>query len=156
MDPWHLDHINPRYHFISRQCIKEVREKQNILTNLTSGIKIYPRSPTCVFPLISYNLSVQFSSLAQLCEALCDSKDCRKPALPVHHYFLAPTQTRVHRVSNAIQPSHPLSSLSPHTFNHSQSHGLFNWVSSSHQVAKVVEFQLQHQSFQWMFRTEFL
>ena len=65
-------------------------------------------------------------------------------------------QTHVHWVTDAIQPSHPLSSPSPLTFNPSQHQGLFKWVSSSHQVAKVLEFQLQHQSFQWTFRTDFL
>ena len=67
-----------------------------------------------------------------------------------------PTQTHVHWVSDAIQPSHPLSSPSPPTFNLSQYQGLFQWVSSSHQVAKVLEFQLQHQSFQWTPRTRLL
>ena len=62
----------------------------------------------------------------------------------------------VHRVSDAIQPSHLLLSPSPAAFNLSQNQGLFQWVSSSHQVAKVLEFQLQHQSFQWKFRTDFL
>ena len=66
------------------------------------------------------------------------------------------TQTHVHWVGDAIQPSHPLSSPSPPAFNLSQHQGLFKWVSSSHQVAKVLEFQLQHQSFQWIFRTNFL
>ena len=67
-----------------------------------------------------------------------------------------PTQTPVHRVSDAIQPFHPLSSPSPPAFNLSQHQGLFKWVSSSHQVAKVLKFQFQHQSFQWIFRTDFL
>ena len=62
----------------------------------------------------------------------------------------------VHWVSNAIQSSHPLSSPSPPTFSHSQHQALFKWVSSSHEVAKVLEFQLQHQSFQWIFRTDLL
>ena len=66
------------------------------------------------------------------------------------------TQTHAHRVSDAIQPSHLLSSLSPPTFNLSQHQGLFQWVSSSHQVAEILEFQLQNQSFQWIFRTDFL
>ena len=75
--------------------------------------------------------------------------------LPVHHQFPELTQTHVRRVGDAIQPSHPL--LSPSSaFNLSQHQGLFQWVSSSHQVAKVLEFQLQHQSFQWIFRTDFL
>ena len=67
----------------------------------------------------------------------------------------SPTQTHIHRVSDAIQPSHPLSSPSPPAFNLSEHQGLFKWVSS-HQVAKVLEFLLQHQSFQWIFRTDFL
>ena len=74
------------------------------------------------------------------------------PGLPVHHQLLKFTQTHVHRVSDAIQPSHLLSSPSFPAFNLSQHQGLFQWISSSHQVAKVLEFQLQHQSFQWIFR----
>ena len=71
--------------------------------------------------------------------------------LPIHHQLPELTQIHVHRVGDAIQPSHPLSSPSPPTFNLSQHQGLFQWVSSSHQVAK---FQLQHQSFQWIFTTD--
>ena len=77
--------------------------------------------------------------------------DCSMPGLPVHHQLLEFTQTRVCWVGDAIQPSHPLSSPSPPTFNLSQHQGLFKWVSSLHQVAKVLEFHLQHQSFQWIF-----
>ena len=76
------------------------------------------------------------------------------PGFPVHPQLLKLAQTHVYWIGNAIQPSHPLSSPSP-TFNLSQHQGLFQWVSSSHQVAKVLEFQLQHQSFQWIFRTDF-
>ena len=82
--------------------------------------------------------------------------DCSTPGFPVHHQLPEFAQTHVHRVSDAIQPSHPLSSPSPPTFNLSQHQGLFQWVSSSHQMAKVLEFQLQHQSFQWIFKTDFL
>ena len=82
--------------------------------------------------------------------------NCSTPGLPVHHQLTEPTQTHVHWVGDAIHPSHPLSSPSPPTFNLSHHQSLFKWVSSSHQVAKVLEFQLQHQSFQWMFRTDFL
>ena len=78
------------------------------------------------------------------------------PGLPVYHQLPEFTQTHVHWVSHAIQPSHPLSSPFPPAFNLSQHQGLFKWVSSLHQVAKVLEFQLQHQSFQWIFRTDFL
>ena len=74
--------------------------------------------------------------------------DCSTPGLPVHHQLPEFTQTHVHRVGDAIQPSHPLSSPSSPAFNFSQHQGLFQWVSSLHQVAKVLEFQLQCQSFQ--------
>ena len=79
--------------------------------------------------------------------------DCTTPGLPVHHQHPEFTQTHVHWVTDAIQPSHPLSSLSPPAFNLYQRQSLFRRVSSSHQVAKALEFQVQHQSFQWIFRT---
>ena len=82
--------------------------------------------------------SVQFSSVAQSCLTLCDPMDSSTPGFPVHHQLLEFTQTYAHRVSDAIQPSHPLSSPSPPVFNLSQHQGLFQWVSSSHQVAKVL------------------
>ena len=82
--------------------------------------------------------------------------DCSMPGFPVHHQLLELAQTHVHQVSDAIQPSHPLSSPSPPAFSLSQHQGLFQWVTSSYQVAKVLELQLQHQPFQWIFRTDFL
>ena len=90
-----------------------------------------------------------FSLVAQSCLTLCDPMDCTMPGLSVHHQLPEFTQTHVHWVGDAIQPFHPLSSPSPLTFNLSHHQGLFKWVSSSHQVAKVLEFQLQPQSFQW-------
>ena len=102
----------------------------------------------------SFTVSQSVSSVAQSCPTLCDPMNRSTPGLPVHHQLPEPTQTHVHRVSDAIQPSHPLSSPSPPTFNLSQHQGLFKWVSSSHQVAKVLEFQLQHQSFQWTPRSD--
>ena len=102
------------------------------------------------------NSSVQFSSVAQSCLALCNPMNRSTPGLPVHHQLPEFIQTHVHWGGNAIQPSHPLSSPSPPAPNLSQHEGLFTWVSSSHQVAKVLEFQFQHQSFQWIFRTDFL
>ena len=86
----------------------------------------------------------QFSSVAQLYMTLCNPMDCSTPGFPVHHQLPELAQTHVHWVSDAIQPSHPLSSPSPPAFNLAQHPGLFQWVSSSHQVAKVLEFQLQH------------
>ena len=100
--------------------------------------------------------SVQFSSIAQWCPTLCDQMDCSTSGLPACHQLPEFTQTHVHWVGDAIQPSHPLSSPSPPAFNLSQHQGPFQWVSSSHEVAKVLEFHLQHQSFQWIFRTDFL
>ena len=91
-----------------------------------------------------------FSSVAQSCPTLCDLMNRSTPGLPVHHQLSEFTQTRVHRVSDGIQPSYPLSSPSHLAPNLSQHHGFFQWVSSSHQVAKVLKFQLQHQSFQWI------
>ena len=87
---------------------------------------------------------------------LFDPMDCSMPGFPVLCQLLELTQTHVHWVGDAIQPSHPLSPPSPPTFNLSQHQGLFKWISSSHQVAKVLEFQFQHQSFQWTPRTDFL
>ena len=98
-----------------------------------------------------------FSSVQSLSPVtLSDPMDCSTPGLPVHHQLPELTQTYVHWVGDAIQPSHPLSSPSPPALNLSQHQGLFKWVSSSYQVAKVLEFQLQHQSFQWISRTDFL
>ena len=82
--------------------------------------------------------------------------NCSTPGLPVHHQLPESTQTHVHWVGDAIQPSHSLSSLSPPALNLSQHQGLFKWVSSSNQVAQVLEFQLQHQSFEWTPRTDLL
>ena len=98
----------------------------------------------------------QFRSVAQSCPTLCDPMNCSTPGIPVHHQLLEFTQTHVHRVSDAIQPSNPLSSPSPPAPNPSQHQGLFQWVNSLHEVAKVLEFQLQHQSFQWIPGTDLL
>ena len=86
--------------------------------------------------------SPQFSLVTQLCPTLCDPMNCSTPGLPVHHQLPKFTQTHVHRVSDAIQPSHPLSSPSPPAPNPSQDQSLFQWVNSLHEVAKVLEFQL--------------
>ena len=94
------------------------------------------------------------SSVAQSCLAVCDPMNCSTPGLPVHHQLLEFTQTHVHRVGDAIPPPHPQLSPSPLAFNPSQHQDLFKWVNSAHQVAKVLELQLQHQSFQWLFRID--
>ena len=97
-----------------------------------------------------------FSSVAQSCPTLCDPMNGSTPGLPVCHQLPEFTQTHVHWIGDAIQPSHSLPSPSPPALNLSQHQGLFKWISSLHQVAKVLEFQLQHQSFQWTPRTDFL
>ena len=101
-------------------------------------------------------MSLHFSSVSQSCPTLCDRMNRSMPGLPVHHELSELTQTHVHWVCDAIQPSHPLSSPSPPALNLSQHQDLFKWVSSLHQVARVLEFQLQHQSFQWTPRTNLL
>ena len=96
----------------------------------------------------------EFSWVSQSCLTLCDPMDCSTPGLPVHHHLLELAQTHVHWVSDAIQTSHPLLSPSSPAFGLSQHWGLFEWVGSSHQVAKVLE--LHHHSLQWLFRVYFL
>ena len=93
------------------------------------------------FPTVSY---LQFSSVTQSFPTVCDPMNWSTPDLPVHHKLPEFTQTHVHQVGDAIQPSHPLLSPSPPAPNPSKHQGLFQWVNSSHQVAKVLEFQLQH------------
>ena len=90
--------------------------------------------------------SAQFSSVTQSCLTLCHPMNCSTPGLPVQHQLPEFTQTHVHQVGDAIQPSHPLSTPSPPAPNPSQQQSLFQWVNSSHEVAKVLEFQLQHPS----------
>ena len=135
--------------------------KFHIITQLTL-LNLLP-TPTVQYLIISIPCiflvslrSVQFSSVAQLCLTLCNPMDCCTPGFPVYHHLPKLAQTHVSWVGDYIQPSHPLSSPSPPAFNLSQHQGFFKWVSSSHQVAKVLEFQLQHQSFIWVFRTGFL
>ena len=100
-------------------------------------------NPKCQNPVCI--CSVQFSR--SVVSNSCNPMNCSTPGLPVHHQLPESTQTHVQWVGDAIQPSPPLSS--PSAFNLSQHQGLFKWVSSSNQVARVLEFQLQHQSFQW-------
>ena len=98
----------------------------------------------------------QFSLVTQSCLTLCNPMNCSTPGFPIHHQLPESTQTHFHWVSNAIQPSHHLLSPSPPALNLSKQQGLFKLVSSLNQVAKVLEFQLPHQSFQWTPRTDLL
>ena len=129
-------------------------EETDILLSLENSLELC--CPLKISKPQTLTPSVQFSSATQSCPTLWDPMDCITPGLPVHHQLLELAQTHVHWVGDAIQPSHPLSSPSPPTFNLCQDQGLFKWVISLHQVAKVLESQLQHQSFQWIFRTDFL
>ena len=122
--------------------VKEESEKAGLKFSIQKK-KIMASSPIS---------SVQLLSRVRL----CDPVDCSTPALPVRHQLPELTQIHVHRVGNAIQPSHFLLIPSPPAFNPSQHQGLFQWVTSSHRVANVLEFQLQHQSFQWTLRTDLL
>ena len=115
-----------------------------IFRNLHDSVKVSPLRHKDVV-----NIShLQFSSVSQSHLTLFEPMNCSMPGLPVHHQLPKFTQTHVHWVRDAIQPSHPLSSPFPPTSNPSQHQSLYQWVNSSHEVSKVLEFQLQHQSFQ--------
>ena len=141
--------LNPRYMFslaqgrsklgrISGNPFEEIPQMRNIS---------FPQMEICFNFLkvhgngwIVVSSSIRFSWLSQTCLTLCDPMDYSTPGFPVLHHLPELAQTHVHWVSDGIQPSHPLSSLSPPTFNLSQHQGLFKWVSSSHRVAKVLKF----------------
>ena len=114
----------------------------------TAGDKNRQQRTTCISSWF------QVRSVAQSCLTLCDPMNRSTPGLPVHLQLLEFAQTHAHWVGDAIQPSHPLSSPSPPAPNPSQQQGLFQWVNPLYEVAKVLEFQLQHQSFQWTLRTD--
>ena len=135
-----------------------------LLLSLPSFLSWLESKLKCTKPIWLYRIGcnaipltlVQFRSVAQSCPTLCNPMDCSTPGFLVHHQLRELAQVHVHWVSDVIQPSYPLSSPSPPAFNLSQHQGLFKWISSLHQVAKVLELQLQHQPFQWIFRTDFL
>ena len=104
---------------------------------------------------ISLCVVSQFSSVAQSYPTICNPMGCSMPGFLVHHELPELTQAHVHWVGDAIQPSHPLSPPSPPAFNLSKHQGLSKWVSSSNQLAKILALQPQHESFQWIFRTDF-
>ena len=109
---------------------------QNLWAWRADHMHIYVHICICVC------VSVPFSSVAQSCPTLCDPMNRSTPGLPVHHQLPEFTQTQVYRVRDAIQPSHPRSSPSPPAPNPPQHQSLFQWVNSSHEVAKVLELQL--------------
>ena len=119
--------------------------KYRVSPSGTEDIFLFPDQDNKIMLLsreIMGRFAAQFSSVAQSCPTLCNLMNCSMPDLPVHHQRLEFTQTHVHRMGDATQPAHPLSSPSPPAPNPSQHQGLFQWVNSLHEVAKVLEFQL--------------
>ena len=135
-------------------CTSHQTEKSPLKTILMCRINC----PFTILSTLGLNIKASQSvrSVTQLCPTRCDPMDWSTPGLLVHHQLPELAQTHVHQVSDAIQPSHPLLSPSPPAFNLSQHQGLFQWDSSSHHMAKVLEPQLHHQPFQWIFRIAFL
>ena len=131
---------------MSSNCVLGKKKHQSWYCNINYryGWLLNNAGLDCKSPLIYeyLGLSVQFSSVAQSCPTLCHPMNHSTPGLPVHHQLPEFTQTHVHWVGDAIQSSHPLSSPSPPAPNPSQHQSLFQWVSSSQEVAKVLEFQL--------------
>ena len=120
------------------------------------GIKPTPPALEGEIPATGLSGKSRCCSVAQPYLTLCYPVDCSTPSFPVLHHLLEFAQTLVCWVNDTIKSSHPLTSPSPPAFGLSHHQGLFQWVSSSREVAKVLELQLQHQSFQWIFRINFL
>ena len=147
--------IGPWYHVI----ILMYQKKYKFWTTLCLETQACLPSSGFIYSLIHKYKALrisQFSSVAQLTPTLWDPMDCSMPSLPVHHQL--PEVLKVMPIQSVMPSNHLILCHSPFppAFNLSQNKGLFKWVSSLHQVAKVLEFQLQHQSFQWIFRTDFL
>ena len=128
----------------------------NLKNDLPLLLKMFLHSPPSHSTPTPYSSCCFSFSVAQSCLILCYPMNCSTPGFLVLHCFLEFAQTHVHWVGYGIHLSHPLLLPFPPAFDLSQHQGLFQWVGSSHQVAKVLELQLQHQSFQWIFRTDFL
>ena len=156
----------PRFHFRNEGIILSAAGRQALDISPFRGLHLLEKLPPVSndWSLPGYKNQSHLTpsweksviSVAQLCPTLCDPMGCSMPSFPVHHQLPELAQTHVHWIGDAIQPSHPLSSPSPPAFNIGQHQGLFQRVSSSHQVAKILEFQLQHQSFQWILKTDLL
>ena len=134
-------------------CLENSMDRGDLQATINGVAKSWTRLSARVHTHTHPRSSVQSLSWVRI---FCDPMDCSIPGFPVHHQFPEFTQTHVPWVGDAIQPSQPLSSNSSPALNLSQHQGLFKWVSPSHKVTKALEFQLQHQSFQWIFRTDFL
>ena len=132
-----------------------------LLKHKSEERQVGPEVPS--FPFMGFHpkniwagISRKLCSVTKSWMTFYDPMDCSTPGLPVPHHLLESAQVHVHWISDATQPSHPLSPSSPSAFNLCQHQGLFQWVSCLHQVAKVLELQFHHQSFQWVFRVDFL
>ena len=125
------------------------------LLNFSAYIKILTLSFYSLFERVMNRSTWWLLFSCPVCLTLCDPMDCSTPGLPVPHHLLRFAQVHVHCFGDAIQPSHPLMPSCSSTLNLSQHQGLFQWASCSHQMTKILEFQLQHQSFQWVFRVDF-
>ena len=136
----------PWFHYRNITCQNKIKQTDEFLNVHSSGQ--LSLLTVCVLS------SQLFKSLSHV--RLCDSMNCSMPGFSVHYYLPELAQTHVHWVSDAIQPSHPLSPPPPLALSFSQHQGLFQWVGSLKQVAKLLELQLQYQSFQWIFRVDFL
>ena len=137
---WSCSHQIPASSFSELQEAQDVRNRTGEV-HMKGMISVSPDS--YIFPnSLTWAVSVQFSSVAQSCPTLCNPMNHSMPGLPVHHQLPEFTQIHVHWVSDAIQLSQPLSSPSPLVPNPSHHQSLFQWVNSSHEVAKVLEFQL--------------
>ena len=155
---WHLQLANspfPKSYFLKPS--KQAMWTHNVYNHCHHSNKVsqalnFPPSFTYPHFIRAYSCS---PSVTKLCPTLCDPMGCSMPGFPVLQYLLEFALTHVHWVYDAIQSSHPLSSPSPPACNLSQ-HGLIQWVGSPHEVAKVLEFQLQYRSSQWIFRVDFL
>ena len=148
--------LRTRSDHLSRQCKVHGRWKNVVNWSIARRL---PKIQGIIFVCICVCGYLLFHflccSVAKSCLTPCDPMDCNPPGFPVLHDFPELVQIHVHQVGDAIQPSHPLLSPSPPALNLSQHQGLFQWVSFLHQLAKGLEFQFQHQSFQ-LFRTDFL
>ena len=154
---WHStwikeDNKNPSSLFIKEMAVEQLLVNSSRWKGQKSDLGGWNSCPSGNYSLSS----VQFSSVTQSCPIICDPMNLSTPGLHVHHQLPEFTQTHIHWVCDAIQPSHPLSSPSSPAPNLSQHQSLFQWVNSSHEVAKVLEFQLYHQSFQRTPRTDLL
>ena len=145
---------NPRDRGAWWAAVYEVAQSQTRLKQHSSSSCIL--GPCWLFILNIAVVNCCCCSVPNLCLTLCDPMDCRTPGFAVLYYLPEFAQIHLHCISDAIWPSHPLLPSSPLAFSLSQNQGLFQWIGSSHQIAKVLELQLQHQSFQWIFRVDFL